>query len=137
MTAERLIDGMRHDPFSESLDIHYEVLGEGRVRSVCTATPRHRNALGVTNGALLYAMADTGMGRALATVLGPAARCATIAATIYYIEPAGEGKLIADSMILNRGEKIATVRSEVRSAEGTVCAIAIGTFHVSLKVGRR
>jgi acyl-CoA thioesterase len=130
-SQDRLIERMPHDPFSESLGIRYEVTGEGRVTSRVRLSPAHDNALGAVHGALLYTMADTGMGRALATVLPGDARCATLSASIQYLEAARGDVLTAESSVVHVGDKIAATRCEIRGDDGTPCAVATATFYVS------
>lgn len=131
---DRLITRMPHDPFSESLGVSYEVVGEGRVTSRVRLSPAHHNALGAVHGALLYTMADTGMGRALATLLPGRARCATLSASIQYHEPAAGDVLLADSSVVHCGEKVAAARCEITRSDGTPCATATATFYISIPV---
>lgn len=134
MTAERhdrLIDRMSYDPFSEFLGVRYEVAGEGRIISRIKIEPRHLNPFGTVHGGLIYVIADTGMGQALASVLGAEARCATISVAVQYLEAPVTEELTAESVIIHRGAKMATVRGEIRNAEGSLCAIATSTFYIS------
>ena len=128
---DRLIARMPGGPFSESLGIRHEVAGEGRVTSHVRLLPAHRNAHGAVHGALLYTMADTGMGRALATVLPGNARCATLSANIQYLEPARGEVLVAQSSIVHRGDKIAATRCEISNGDGSPCALATAAFYIS------
>jgi len=122
---------MTGDPFSLATGIHHEVNGEGRVTSRAQLGPAHKNALGAVHGALLYAMADTGMGLALATLLPEDVRCATLAAHIQYFEPPSGDVLVATSTIVHRGAKVATARCEIAHGSGSLCAVATASFYIS------
>ena len=127
-----MIDRMPVDRLSTLLGIRHELVAEGRVRSRMVPETKHMNPNGVVHGATLYAMADAGMGRALASVLEFSARCATLSTTADYLESVVEGEIVADNEIVHLGEKIATLRSEIRADDGTLCAVIGGRYYYSL-----
>lgn len=128
---ESLADRVSQDAFSAAAGIRFEVVRPGCVISRLTIDARHRNPLGVVHGAVPYTMADTAMGLALATTLGPDGRCATLAASIQYLAPVREGELVADTVIVHRGDKVAALRSDVRTGDGLLCAVVTGSFYIS------
>lgn len=127
----RLVESIPDDHFGDLLGIRHEIVQEGHVISRTTLGHEHRNPFGVGHGALVYAIADTGMGRALASVLPGGARCATLSATIQYLGPADGDALVAESSLVHLGEKVATTRCDVSTGDGTCCAVATATFYVS------
>ena len=59
----------RPHPFAELVGFEVTARGEGRCTSEISAEERHLNPNGVVHGAVLYALADTGMGGALTSML--------------------------------------------------------------------
>ena len=89
----------------------------------------HLNSTGAVHGAVLFAMADTGMGKALYTTLKTGQLCATIEAKINYFKPVREGVIVCASELVNRGRSIASLESTL--TVGTeVVARAFGTYTV-------
>lgn len=129
----RLIDRMPVDRLSELLGIRHELVGDGHVRSHMIPDEPHINPNGVVHGATLYAMADAGMGRALASVLDFAARCATLSTAAEYLESIVDGEIVADNSLVHLGEKVALLRSEIRGADGRLCAIIGGRYYYSVQ----
>lgn len=134
-TESRLLASIPADPFGELIGIEHEILEEGRVRSRVALRPEHLNPFRDGHGAVAFALADTGMGRALVSALPARARCATQSATIQYLEPAGGSALVAESMLVHLGEKVASVRCDVFREDGKLCAVATATFYVSTREG--
>jgi len=54
----------------------------------------HLNPHGVVHGAVMFALADTGMGAALYPTLGDGQICATIEIKINYFKPVASGLLV-------------------------------------------
>ena len=89
----------------------------------------HLNSTGAVHGAVLFAMADTGMGKALYTTLKTGQLCATIEAKINYFKPVRGGVIVCASELVNRGKSIASLESTL--TVGTeVVARAFGTYTV-------
>ena len=81
---------MEH-PFADLIGLRFEALSAGHSQCALDIGERHRNPNGVAHGAVLYAMADTGMGAALFATLQPGERCATIQITMNYFKPVAAG----------------------------------------------
>jgi acyl-CoA thioesterase len=109
------------------LDVYQRADGMSRAR--ITIGDEHMNPHGVVHGAVIYALADTGMGAALYTRLDEAESCATIEIKIAYIASAREGELECETRLISKGRRVAFLESEVRS-EGKLVAKAMGTFAV-------
>ncbi|MFQ5525258.1 MAG: PaaI family thioesterase [Thermoanaerobaculia bacterium] len=132
---ERLIDAVEDDTFSRLIGLSWEVAEERNVPVRTKLRPEHINSVGRVHGGLLYAMADTGMGLTPATVLAPSARVTTVSATVLYLEPAVGEELVAESTLLHKGRRIASLRCEIRDEAGTLCAVAMGNYYVSEPTG--
>lgn len=103
--------------------------GEARAVTALTVGPHHMNPHGVVHGAVLYALADQGMGAALYSLLGDSESCATIEIKIVYLAPVRGGAIECVSTVLNKGRRVAVLESEVRAA-GKLVAKALGTFAI-------
>lgn len=108
--------------------------GDGSARNELAVRQDHLNPHGVVHGAVLYAMADTGMGAALYTRLDEAESCATIEVKMVYLAPVTEGRLVCDTTLVHRSRRVATLESEVRNVreDGTerLAGKALGTFAI-------
>jgi len=135
VASHRLSERIPGDPFGEALGIRHQILADGHAVSRLELRPEHRNPFGVGHGSVVFALADTGMGRALASALPGDARCATLSATIQFLEAVHGDLLVAESRLLHLGEKVAAIRCEVSSGDGTPCAVADATFYVSTSGG--
>ncbi len=109
------------------LDIEESVPGTNR----CTLEVQgmHLNSTGAVHGAVLFAMADTGMGKALYTTLNAGQLCATIESKINYFKPVREGVIACASKLVNRGKSIASLESTI-TVGPEVVARAFGTYTV-------
>lgn len=115
--------------FGAHLGLEMVERGEARSVTALTVGPHHLNPHGVVHGAVLYALADQGMGAAVFSLLGEAESCATIEVKIVYLAPVRSGRIECESTVLNRGRRVAVLESEVRSG-GKLVAKALGTFAI-------
>ena len=92
-------------------------------------TPKLLNPNGVTHGAVLYAMADTGMGGALLTTLDGGRYCTTVEIKISYFRALRSRRLSCESWVVHRGKRIAFLEAAVSDDDGLV-AQASGTFAI-------
>ncbi len=100
-------------PFAELIDLRTEEQRVGFSRLELTVTPAHLNPHQVVHGAVVYAMADTGMGAALYPTLAEGEICATIEIKINYFKPVLTGTLSCVTTLVNRGKTIANLESKV------------------------
>jgi acyl-CoA thioesterase len=121
---------IRRDPFTERLGIHNEIHEDG----VCITTHRssedESNIYGVVHGALLFAMADVGMGMALAAALPGEPRLGSISITANFISAGKPGLITAKSRVVRRGRAVAFLETEISDGGGSPCARFSGIFHI-------
>ena len=116
----------RRKGFAELLGLRHASRSAGASRYEVDAGEEHFNPNGVVHGGLAFALADTGTGTALWTLLERNEGCATIEMKISYLRPAKSGHLVCDSRVLHRQGNIATIESEVRSGEDVIArAVAV------------
>jgi len=99
--------------------------------SVCalTVAPFHFNSSGLVHGAVLFALADTGMGAALINTLEEGETCATVELQINYFRPVQSGELTCTTQLVNRGRTLANLESSIYVGESLV-ARATGNFAI-------
>ena len=85
----------------------------GRSRLSLTVAAHPLNPHDVVHGAVIFALADTGMGSALYPSLAEGQICATIEIKINYFKPVSSGKLVCETTTVNRGKTVANLESRV------------------------
>lgn len=118
-----------HHPFAELIGLAVEEQRAGTSRCTLQVDESHLNPHRVVHGAVLYALADTGMGAALYPTLGEGEICATIEVKINYFRPVSSGRLVCTTELLNRGRTVANLESRVFSGD-TLVAQANGNYSI-------
>lgn len=118
-----------YNPFGDLIGLHFDSWGDGRSLCRIELTPKLLNPNGVTHGAVLYAMADTGMGGALLTTLDGGRYCTTVEIKISYFRALRSQRLSCESWVVHRGKRIAFLEAAVSDDDGLV-AQASGTFAI-------
>lgn len=116
-------------PFASLIGLVVEERRAGFSRCALEVAPEHLNPHRVVHGAVVYALADTGMGAALYPTLGEGELCATIEVKINYFKPATAGKLVCVTELVNRGKAVANLESRVLLGEVLV-AKANGNYAI-------
>ena len=108
--------------FAELLALKIDEQRAGYSRLSLVVARQHLNPHGVAHGAVLYALADTGMGAALYPTLADGQICATIEIKISYFKPVFGGQLVCTTELLNRGKTVANLESRVYLDDQLVAA---------------
>ena len=95
-----------------------------------TIKPELINAGGLLSGVATYALVDYTMGSALWKETTEDEAIATINIAINYVRTATEGEAVCETRVDRRNRTSAVLRSEVRHADGTLMATAIGTYSI-------
>lgn len=119
---------MQH-PFADLIGLAVEPTLNGSSTSSITTTPQLKNPQGVVHGAVLYALADTGMGAAIYPLLSDGYLCATIEIKMNYFAPVFDGDIVCETKIINQGKSVANLESEIRCGDKLV-AKANGNFAI-------
>lgn len=117
-------------PFADLLGFEITTRGDGRCTSELMAAESHLNPHGSVHGAVLYALADTGMGGALSSLLDAGERCSTIEIKINYFRPARPGRLRCETAVVHKGRRTGALESAVYDADDRLLARATGTFMI-------
>ncbi|MCB1690454.1 MAG: PaaI family thioesterase [Halioglobus sp.] len=116
-------------PFAELIGL--EIDGHSPDACDCSVLvkPELLNPHGVVHGAVLYALADTGMGGAIAPGLDEGQLCATVEIKFNYYKAVQAGWISCRSTVLNRGKRFANLESRLYVDDALV-ATANGTFAI-------
>jgi len=100
-------------PFADLIGLRVEEQQAGFSRLSIEISEHHLNPHKVVHGAVLYALADTGMGAALYPTLAAGQLCATIEVKINYFKPVSTGRIVCTTEVVNRGKTIANLESKL------------------------
>lgn len=117
------------NPFGELIGLRFDSWGDGESRCSIELGPPLMNPNGVLHGAVVYALADTGMGGALISALDEGRYCTTVEIKIAYFRSVKSGRLACESRVVHQGRRIAFLEATVGDDDGTV-ARASGTFAI-------
>jgi len=116
-------------PYADLIGLAVEEQRSGYSRCTLQVTQTHLNPHHVVHGAVMYALADTGMGAALYPTLAPGEICATIEVKINYFKPVVAGALTCVTQLVNRGKTVANLESSVHCGDVLV-ARANGNYSI-------
>jgi acyl-CoA thioesterase len=116
-------------PFADLISLRVTELCAGVSKCQLTVEDKHLNPHGVAHGAVLYALADTGMGAALYPTLAEGELCATIQITMNYFKPVASGVVTCASEVINRGKSVAHIESRLFVNE-TLVGAANGNYAI-------
>ncbi|MFY9314624.1 MAG: PaaI family thioesterase [Burkholderiales bacterium] len=101
------------NPFGKLIGLHIEQRRAGFSELSLEVAGEHLNPNHVVHGAVVFALADTGMGAALHPTLAEGELCATVEIKISYFKPVTAGRLVCTTEIVNRGKTLANLESRV------------------------
>jgi acyl-CoA thioesterase len=116
-------------PFADLIGLTVEQQGDGSSTLLLPVDGRHFNPHGVVHGAVIYAMADTGMGAALYSTLDAGYACATVDISISYFRPVVEGQLLCQTVLDNKGRTVAHLTARITQNDKLI-AQASGNFAI-------
>lgn len=100
---------------------------ENYVKIGVDITEKSLNPYGIVHGGLIYTLADSAMGIALAT---GGRNGVTLNCTIDYLAPGTGKKLFADTEIVKDGKTVVVIRVKVVDEKDTLVATATGTYFI-------
>ena len=125
------VNAMYH-PYAELIGLKIEKQENGHSQCCLDADEKLLNPHRVIHGAVIYSLADTGMGAALYPGLEAGEICATIEIKINYYRPVRAGTIRCVTKMINRGKSVANLESCIYSGEKLV-AKANGNFSIFKK----
>ncbi len=117
------------NPFCHLIGLSFTKIKKGYSQCVVEVNKELYNPHKVLHGAILYTMADTGMGGALYTCLKKGELCATIEVKINYFKAVRTGTITCDTKVINKGRRTAVMESELIN-DGVKVAKALGTYSI-------
>jgi acyl-CoA thioesterase len=108
------------NPFAQLISLRVDERATGSCTLSLEVADHHLNPHAVVHGAVLYAMADTGMGAALYSTLEPGEICATIEIKINYFKPVSAGRIVCRSVLVNRGKTVANLDARLYLGDSLV-----------------
>ena len=124
---------MKH-PFAELIGLNVDRQDAGYSECSLTMNDKLNNPHGVAHGAVIYALADTGMGAALYPTLRENELCATIEIKINYFRPVFSGDLVCKTIVVSRGKSIANLDAEICCGDKLVAQGQWALFSVCSQV---
>lgn len=116
-------------PFADLVGFVFESSPPSQSLSRLRIEEKHLNPHKVVHGAVLYAMADSGMGAALYPTLAAGELCATIEIKMTYFKAVAAGEIVCRTQLVNRGKRVAYLESSISSGEALL-AKASGTYAI-------
>ncbi|MBL8337087.1 MAG: PaaI family thioesterase [Rhodoferax sp.] len=117
------------NPFADHVGFTMDPPVPGESTSRLQIAPQHLNPNGVLHGAVLYAMADTGMGAAVFPTLAEGELCATIEIKMSYFKALVRGEVVCRTVLVNRGKRVAYLESSALAGD-VLLARASGTYAI-------
>ena len=118
-----------HHPFADLIGLVVTQQRAGYSECSLALEAKHMNPHGVVHGAVVYALADTGMGAAAYPTLAPGELCATLEIKITYFKPARSGELRCITTLVNRSKTLANFDAMVYCGE-VLLAKANGNYAI-------
>ena len=114
-------------PMARALALRGESIGHDRARVRMGFQPDQTNSRGDVHGGAIASLLDCALAAAVRSHDPAAFGVVTIDLTLHFVS-AATGDLIADTRCERRGRSISFARGEVRTEDGTLVAMATGTF---------
>jgi len=118
-----------YHPYAELIGLKIEEQENGHSKCSLEVDEKLYNPHKVIHGAVVYSLADTGMGAALYPGLKKGEMCATIEIKINYYRPVRSGTITCITEVINRGKSVANMESRIYSGDVLV-AKANGNYSI-------
>ncbi len=118
--------------FIEHLGVKTVALDDGRARVELELRPELMNSFGTAHGGVIMTLLDVALCQAARTQHPDAPGIVTIDMATSFIA-GGTGRLVAEGRVLKPGRSTIFAEAEVRNADGTLVAKAIGTVRARQK----
>ena len=116
-------------PFADLVGLKIDTHNDGTSTCSVEVSEKLLNPHRVVHGAVIFSLADTGMGAALYPSLLEGQICATIEIKINYYLPVTTGLLTCETTVVNRGKSVANMESTI-FCNDTLIAKANGYYSI-------
>jgi len=117
-------------PYYQLLGITLEKIDAGFARFRMPFRKELTHPYGIVHGGAIASLADTAVAFALMTVIQPGEKVTTAEFKINFFAPVQGGDMIGEARIINKGNRLAVARMEVKSGEGDIIAQGLATCMV-------
>jgi uncharacterized protein (TIGR00369 family) len=131
--AEALRASIAASPFHTGLGLRIDAASRGTVELSMDVTSDRLNLQGSVHGGVLATLADTAMGLAVRTEVGPDRPHATVEMSIRYLRASRPGRIEATGHTQRVGSTLAFAEADVRDADGRSLARASGIYAVGTR----
>ena len=114
-------------PVARLIGFDAKEIADGHAVITLAAGRQHANPMGTLHGGSLCDIADAAMGMALASAIAPDKSFATIELKINFFHRVCEARLLAEGRLVQRGNTIGYIESEIMDEGGRVIAKASST----------
>ncbi len=116
--------------FRKWLGLEYEVMEDGHAVVSLRLDEDKRNLRDVAHGGIVASLIDVAMGTAAAGGNYDSRKrlVVTLEMKVNYLAPATGDRLTAVADVVRAGSRTSVVRCEVKTDDGGVCAVGLGTF---------
>ncbi len=121
-----------YHPYADLIGLKVEEQKTNYSKCLIEANEKLLNPHHVIHGAVIYSLADTGMGAALYPSLEEGQICATVEIKINYFRAVRAGTISCITKVVHRGKRVVNMESEIFN-EGKLVAKANGTYMVFRK----
>lgn len=118
-----------YHPYADLIGLKIEEQDNGYSKCSLEADEKLFNSHNVIHGAVIYSLADTGMGAALYPGLKRGEICATIEIKINYYRSVKSGTIRCITEVINRGKSVANLESGIYSGD-ILIAKANGNYSI-------
>ena len=122
-------DSKGFHPFGELIGLKFDNLSKGFSQCTLPVDEKMFNPHQVLHGAIMYGMADTGMGGALYTLIEDSEICASIEIKMNFFKAVRSGTVTCKTKVIHRGKRVAALESEIFNDDELV-AKALGTYSI-------
>jgi uncharacterized protein (TIGR00369 family) len=131
--AEVLAAQSKTAPYTSLLGIEISEQSPGRL--VCRLPVRDalKNGIGIVHGGAIVSLADHALSVVVYPLVEPGRWVATLELKTSYLKAVKAGELVAEATVLSLGQRIGTVRIDVRNVVGdetVLAAAAMGTVYI-------
>ncbi len=117
-------------PFGELIGMNFTSCEGGVSECELEVSEKLKSPQHFLHGAVLYALADSGMGGALYSLMNKDEICFTITITLNYLRSVKSGNVVCKTHVTSKKETLATFESEITN-EGQPVAKAIGVYAIT------
>ncbi len=118
-----------YHPYADLIGLKIDEQINGHSKCSIESEEKLLNPHKVLHGAVMFALADTGMGAALYPSLNEGELCATIEIKINYYKPVRSGTIKCVTDVINRGKSVANLESSIYNGD-TLVARANGNYSI-------